>query len=388
MHDNDLSVLVVSPPTSVWGAQLYLLETVEPLAERGVSLTLATPAGSPFAQTWQARSLPLLDLPIVLPAGLRLRDGSGRRPGPRSLGRDAANATNTVRLLRPHARRYDILHSYSLRTHLDVAIAGRLSKRPVVLDLVDIVRPGIGRKVLRFAARLATLTVANSHATAATLGTGRRSRVIQPGIDLDRFQPGSRSDDLRCELTTHPDRPLVAIIGRIDPLKGVQTLVQAMTRLEGEAARAHLVVVGEAGTGRPEFASQLRDDAKARLGDRVIFTGKRSDIPEVLRNVDILVNASMAEPFGLTVLEAQACGTPIVATNAGGIPEFVTDNVTGLLVPPFEVDALTRALTRLLVDPDLGRGLAEEALRRVPSRGLAVQYDDLADMYRSVVKAY
>jgi glycosyltransferase involved in cell wall biosynthesis len=190
---------------------------------------------------------------------------------------------------------------------------------------------------------------------------------------------------LRAELCGGGDRPLVAIIGRIDVRKGIQVLVEAMTMASGPAADARLVVVGEAGTGPTEFADELRRDADARLGDRVLFTGRRSDIPDILRAVDVLVMASVAEPFGLSALEAQACRTPVVGTNAGGLVEFVEHDVTGLLVPPLAPEPLARALERVLGDHELRTRIIDEAERRtIPARGLEAQYDELAQMYRDV----
>jgi glycosyltransferase involved in cell wall biosynthesis len=178
---------------------------------------------------------------------------------------------------------------------------------------------------------------------------------------------------------------LVAIIGRIDVRKGIQVLVDAMTMTSGRAADARLIVVGEAGTGPTEFADELRRDAAARLDDRVLFTGRRSDIPDILRAVDVLVMASVAEPFGLSALEAQACRTPVVGTNAGGLVEFVEHEVTGLLVPPLAPEPLARALERVLGDDELRNRIIDEAERRtIPARGLEAQYDELAQMYRDV----
>ena len=377
------SVLVVSPPAEVWGAQLYLLDQVEALAARGVDLTLGTPASTPFADAWLERGFPLLDLDLTLHEGLR-QPGSANRAGLGSVVRSGVGVVKGIGTVRKAAAGFDVLHSFAMRSHLEVAIAGRLAKRPVVLDLVNIVRPGIGRRLLQAAAGLANLTVANSRASAAVLKPGTRVTVIHPGVDLHRFRQTERNEQLRTELSGGVDRPLVAIVGRVDVRKGVQTLVEAMSTVTGEAADARLVVVGEAGTGPVEFARQLRADATALLGDRVFFAGRRSDIPDVLRSVDVLVNASVAEPFGLTVLEAQACGTPVIATNAGGVVEFVENEVTGLLVEPSNAEAMARAIERILTDEQLVAQMTAKAHANAnPDRGLDAQYDEIAAMYQS-----
>ena len=161
-----------------------------------------------------------------------------------------------------------------------------------------------------------------------------------------------------------------------------------MTRLDGTAKTARLVVVGEEGTGGAEYGSWLREQRPRCARDRVTFLGRRSDIPEIIRAVDAVVVASLAEPFGLSALEAQACRTPVIGTNAGGLPEFVEHEVTGLLVPPGQPEPLADAIERLLADADLRDSLVDEAERRAnPARGLEAQYDELARMYRDVASA-
>lgn len=387
MDTNDgagVDALVVSPPAPVWGAQLYLLDQVPALDERGISLTLASPAGTPFADEWSRRGHPLVDLPLELHAGLR-KPGSLERQPPTAMIRTAFGIIKGTRTLASVAKSYDMMYSFSLRSHVEVVAAGRLARTPVALDLVDIVRPGMGRRVLRAAARAATLTVANSAATASVLSERAPVRIIHPGIDLDRFQPGEADPDVRRELSGGADRPLIAVIGRIDPLKGVHHAVEAVAMLKGDAADARLVIVGTAGTASPAYADELRVTAPELLGDRVLFTGRRDDIASVLRAVDVLVVASLAEPFGLTALEAQAVGTPVVGTDSGGLVEFVENEVTGLLVPPNDPTSMARAIERVLDDAALRSSIVAEAQRRaIPARGVAAQADELAAMYRDV----
>ncbi|CAN5621187.1 hypothetical protein BH18ACT1_BH18ACT1_02380 [soil metagenome] len=109
-------------------------------------------------------------------------------------------------------------------------------------------------------------------------------------------------------------------------------------------------------------------------------------MPEVLRALDVLVNASRAEPFGRSVLEAQASGVPVVATDAGGIPEFVSDGVTGLLVPPGDEPALAAAIDRLLEDEELRARLAAAGRAQAEERfALETRYDLVAGVFRGAV---
>jgi glycosyltransferase involved in cell wall biosynthesis len=381
---SDVHALIVSPPAPVWGAQIYLLNQLDGLRERGIELTLGTTGDSPFAQAWRERDLPLLELGLHHHVGLRV-DGSSQRPNAAMLAKMSGAVVDNSRRLARLARPYDMLYSFSLPTHLETALAGRLSRTPVALDLVDLVRPGMGQRILRAAARLATLTVANSTATASLLGSAGPVRVIHPGIDLDRFHPGTPPSSLRAQLTGGVDCALVGVVGRLDEDKGIHVLVEAMSLLQGELSTARLVVVGDKGTDTSDYADRLRQRSKELLGDRVHFVGRRNDIPEIMRALDVLVVASRAEPFGLTALEAQASRTPVIGTAAGGLPEFVEHEVSGLLVPPLEAEPLARAIERMLGDTVLRDRIVDEAERRAnPARGLEAQYDELGRMYRDV----
>ena len=381
----DVSIMVVSHADTVWGAQRRLLDLAPLLRDHGVHLTLACPPGE-LSDTWTAAGHP--HEPLVLPAhsGLR-RPASRRRPGPSAIAREVAAVARSARQIARRARRFDLVQSHNLWAHLETAIAGRLARRPVVLDLHDIVEPGGGRRVLGAAARLATATIANSAATAGTIPGERATiHIVHPGVEVTRFRPGAANPVVRAELAADPTAPLLAIIGRIDPNKGVDVLVRAVGALDASVGQVHLAVIGREHVATADHTRKLRDLAHATLGDRVRFVPPRDDIPEVLRSVDVLVNASRHEPFGRTVLEAQACGTPVIGTNAGGIPEFVSDGETGLLVPPFDVDSLSDAIRRLLGDPELRKSLSEQAARAaVDGFSLEAQAQAAAAVYRQVV---
>ena len=368
----------------MWGAQLFLLSQLDSLSERGIDFTLATDRDCEFAAEWEATGRELLDLELRRPDGLTV-PGTTQRRGPASLARTLRDVAGNARRIAAIAGGYDMLFSFALSTHPSVAVAGRLKRVPVALDVVDLVRPGVGRRVLRGSARLATLTVANSQATADTVAGAGAVEIIHPGIDLDRFHPGAPPAGLREELSGGVERTLVGIVGRLDFRKGAHVLVEAMAQLPDRLANTRLVVVGDVGTGPPEYTAELRVNAEEALGDRVVFVGRRNDVPDIMRALDVLVVASASEPFGLTALEAQASRTPVIGTRAGGLPEFVEHEETGLLVTPFDAADLAGALERLLTDDALRERLIDEAEKRAnPHRGLEAQCDALAQMYRTV----
>jgi len=384
-----VQVVEVSNSPHVWGAEVAIMALAGPLAARGIDLALASPPHGELADQWRRLGLPHLDLPLAPRQGIRADDGVGGAP-PVRLARELGASLVSVGRIAGVARRGQVIASTSLWTHLDCALAGRLTGRPVVLDLHDIVRRGLGRRLLTTAARLAAVTVAVSEAAADSVeAAGRaRLRVMAPAVDLARFCPGPPPPTVRRRLTSSPTEPVIGIVGRIDPEKGVDLVVRAVAALEGSAARAHLAVVGGPGLHAGPYAEEVRADAARLLGDRVRFVGRVEDVPEVLRALDVVVNASVAEPFGLGVLEAQAAGVPVVATRSGGVTDFLTDGDNALLVPPADAPAMAGALASVLDSSSgLGARLAVRGRARAEAEhGLDGFADRLAALYRGLVR--
>ena len=220
-------------------------------------------------------------------------------------------------------------------------------------ELFDLV-PGLADRGIAF-------TLAAPADMALSLEWVRRGLPYVP-LDIPRHRGLRREDGRRrpsprnllreaAIVATSASR-LRPVVQDADVVLSVHVLVAAMATLAEQGVGAQLVVVGEAGAGEAahRYAEEVRLEATATLGERVRFVGRRHDVPQVLRNLDVLVNASRAEPFGLSILEAQACEVAVVATRAGGVPDFVEDGVTGLLVPPDDSVALAAALARLIGD--------------------------------------
>jgi D-inositol-3-phosphate glycosyltransferase len=378
-----LRVLIVSTSPMVWGAERSLLGLAPPLRQLGVALTLASPSGA-LSEAWSAAGFPHVEFPVADRQGLR--DNDGGRPGPAVLAKEMAETLRTAWRLARLAKSYDVIHSNSLWAHLDCALAGRMARRPVVLELHDLVQQGLGRRVQRAAVRLASCTIAVSRAVSESVGGRPRNlHVVPQGVDPVRFQPGPPDAAWRARLSSDPDDPIIGVVGRVDPEKGIRTVLQAMTMLEGPAERSHLAVVGAPALDDGSYEAELQAEAAGMLGERCRFVGSVDEVPAVLRSLDVLVNASTSEPFGLSVLEAQACGVPVIGSASGGIPEFVTDGETGLLVTPGRPDDLAAELNRLLAASGLRDELRERARRGVVARHtIAARAETVAHLYRSL----
>lgn len=209
--------------------------------------------------------------------------------------------------------------------------------------------------------------------------------VVANGRDLSVFIPGTERDPARKELGVDRSTPLVGVVGRLETQKGHLHLLDAWPHVVAEFPDARLVVIGE-GSLHPAL-----DDQARRLGiaGSVIFTGFRDDVPRLLDALDVLALPSLYEGMPLTAIEAAAMARPIVATAVDGTPEVVADGATGLLVPPADSAALSRALRTLLRDPQRARAMGGEGRRRALERfDLARHVEATAAVYRGVVSAF
>lgn len=182
--------------------------------------------------------------------------------------------------------------------------------------------------------------------------TGLTTHVIELGIDLERFANGRP--------VLEKDGPLVGNVARLADQKGQRYLLEAARRLPD----VRFAIVGQG-----ELRADLeRRAAELGVADRVLFTGAREDVPDVLASLDVFAFPSLFEGLCLAVIEAQAAGVPVVATPVGGICETVTDGETGLLVPLRDPEALAAGIRRLLDDREAAGRMAAEARRRVRGR--------------------
>jgi glycosyltransferase involved in cell wall biosynthesis len=200
-----------------------------------------------------------------------------------------------------------------------------------------------------------------------------RVEVLHNGVDTTALDPARclRRTEVRRELGIPEETLLVAAVGRLTPVKNYPLLLRAFARasqaLPGIAQRIDnpmLVVVGEG----EELTALKALSAELGIADRVRFAGFREDVPEVLGASDLFAHASLMEGLPNAVLEAMAMGRPVVATDAGGVPELVAHGETGLLTPSGDEEALTKALLRLLSAPEIRREMGDAGRRRARQR--------------------
>lgn len=182
-------------------------------------------------------------------------------------------------------------------------------------------------------------------------------RIIPSGVDLERFHP-----DLPPLPDPVPELATILFLGRLDPRKGLSVLLKALPAVR-RSIDARLVVVGSG----PEAKTARRLVRKLEIEDRVIFAGTASpeDLPRYYAGCDVYCSPALGgESLGIVLLEAMACGRPVVASNIPGYDETVRDGVEGLLVPPGDPESIARALIQVLTDRNLSRRLASAGIER------------------------
>jgi len=260
-----------------------------------------------------------------------------------------------------------LVHTNSLKTHFIGGLAARLARLPLIWHVRDLLAENEGYHLLRRAAcLLRPHVIAISEAVAEQFaGLPVEVTVIPNGISLDKFYPDLPSLRLRSELGLTADDRVLLVVSRLTPWKGHMTLLEAVARLADRWPRLKLVVVGEVAFWEAGYEQQLKQRAaELGLAEQVIWTGFRSDVPELLRLCDIFVLPSVREPFGRVIIEAMATGRPVVATDSGGVPEIVVDGQTGLLVPPEDAQSLMGAIETLLADSQCAQQMGAEGLAR------------------------
>ena len=257
----------------------------------------------------------------------------------------------------------DLIHTNSLKADIIGGVAGRLARRPVAWHVHDRIEEDYLPKPMVRAFRflcgvLPSFVITNSRAVLDTLCLKRSCEraTIPPGVDLQQISKcADEAFAARFVPVANPntDKPVVALIGRICPWKGQHIFLRAAAVVRERFPNTTFKIVGAALFGEEKYEAEVRQlCSELGLDEAVEFTGFRSNVPKLLSAVDLVVHASTtAEPFGQVIVEGMALAKPIVATNGGGVPEIVIDNVTGLLVPMGDTTAMAHAICEVLADP-------------------------------------
>lgn len=241
--------------------------------------------------------------------------------------------------------------------------------------------------------------IANTDAEAASLVSLYEAcpdnvSVVSPGVNLKVFTPGAGRASARKELGLDPDAHIITFVGRIQPHKGPEVLIRAIAEMVSHSK--HLrpklitnIIGGASGANQSEVERLTELVAWLGISDVVRFAPAvpRTDLPQWYRAADLVCVPSYSESFGLVALEAQACGTPVVATAVGGLRTAVADGISGVLVDGHNPRAWSSVFARLLQEPQRRVLLAMGAIEHASHFGWDATSRGTLDIYDQVLSA-
>lgn len=347
------------------GVTTYLLNVLPLLAAAGVSLTVCfLRAPHPAAAELQEKGIQ----PVFF---------------------DAAKWDPTVALRvaalarRNHVR---LVHATGVKGTLVARTAARLVGARTLVHVHDFNEPGAILGTLeRFLARSTDAAVCVSQAVRELTVSQyhvlpERVRIARNGVALQALRSagaGERSR-VRAELDIEAGRPVLAMIGRLHPVKGHREMLRMLPAIVRSCPRALLLVIGD-GPGRAACEELAR---ALDLSAHVRFIGRRTDVPRLLSVIDLVLMPSRSEGLGLAAIEALAAARPVIAFAVGGLPEVVTDQVSGRLVPAGDCDAFADAVIDTLRNPARLSAYARGAAASAERFGLDAHVRRLIDCYR------
>lgn len=256
----------------------------------------------------------------------------------------------------------DIVHVNGL-LNLQASIAAFLAKRALVWHLMSLMYPkAIVSLLMPFIIRIANRIVVISENTKHYYLGDNLSKheqnvsLIHEGIDIDKFYTKNISieviDKIKSDLGIKQSHSIIGCIGHVNPVKDYETFIKSAHYVHANSDKTKFIIVGDITGSQFQYYQTLQYLIKSlNMKENIIFTGKRTDIPELLSMLDVFVLSSISEGTPLAILEAMAMEKAIVTTDVGAVSEQVVNGETGIIVSPKNPEILGKAITRLLENP-------------------------------------
>jgi glycosyltransferase involved in cell wall biosynthesis len=341
-----IQVLQVVGNAIVGGMETYVTRLIERLPPERFGVSLMCPFESRMADRWRELGADVIITPMP------------ENPSWTSI----QLACSVIK-----AHGVDVLHAHLPNAHVLAGIAGKLSGKPVVSTIHGRQISTVDLEVHRTAGTHLSAVCRQTYFHALGLGVQpSQLHFIPNGVDLKDFKPGgARVGALRQRLGIGPDVDLIGFVGRLSPEKGPDVFIRAAVALKQALPKARFVLIGE-GPMRADMQSLIE---RFDLGDVADLCGLMPDMPSVFAELDVVVSSSRSEALPLAIMEAMACGLPVVATRVGGVPDLIQHGVTGWLVGDGDFDAIAVHVRSLIDKPiereAMGRRARERAEKQL-----------------------
>jgi len=350
-----LNVLQILGNAIVGGMETHVMRLLERLPRERFQPIVIAPYESTVTEWIRALGLDVMALPITT---------------------DPEWSTIQIVAALVKAQSIDVIQSHLENAHVLAGLVGRLSAKPVLATVH-------GRNITIADVEAHRLTgthmaVVCKHAYFHAIGLGvnpAQLHLVPNGVDHRRFAPSPRNPALRAAWGIPDDAPVVGFVGRLSPEKGPDEFLDVALRVHPKIPGAHFVVAGDG-----PMAEQ-RAQFVERQGMRYVpLVGGQQDMPSVYAQFDVLVSSSRSEGMPFALMEAMACGVPVVARRVGGVTDLVLHGTTGRLVSADDREGLSTSLVEVLKDD------ATRALMRTAARERAVRHFQLDDSVEATAR--
>lgn len=347
---SEIRILEAITPSRIGGAEVYVADLCQGLAELGAEIELFCPSGRPFVEYAAARGIPSINW--------------------KTRGKiDPITVLKLARLIKNDS--IDVVHTHLSTASLLGAFAAKLAGKPSVAHVHGL---NSATCFKHSSAVIAVSEAVKRHICAQGLPESR-VHVVHNGVDLEKFEPMPLIDAKR-DFGLEADTKLIGVFGRLSSEKGQKVALEAMAQIVKNLPDAQMLIVGD-GKDREELLALAES---LGISKNVRFEGFNPNIRPMMAACDIVLVPSLKEGFGLTAVNAMALERPVVATNIGGLPEIVVDGETGLLTPANDPVSMSQRIEELLSDPasmqrmgKLGRRRAEDSFDLTHQIGQALR---------------
>ncbi|MBN2097716.1 MAG: glycosyltransferase family 4 protein [Candidatus Omnitrophica bacterium] len=367
-----MNVLLLTTHVNLGGVGIYVLSQAKGLTQRGHQVWVASSGGN---------LVPLLSSYGVEHLTLDIKTKSIISPKVFLACRRVAQIVKEKNI--------QVIHAHTRVTQVLAHLVSQNTGVPYVTTCHGFFKPRIFRKLFSCWGGhcIAISDAVREHLVNDFNVDKQKISVVHNGVEIEKFSPQKFSqqekEGFKKDYGLKTGAPIIGTVARLSSVKGQQYLILAMQRIVEKIPQAQLLLVGD-GPEKENLVAQVKE---LGIGNKVFFGASTFDTSVPLSIMDVFVLPSLMEGLGLAIIEAQAMGLPIVASDVGGIYSIVQDGITGLLVEAKDVQGLAEAILKLVTDKQLAQSLSQAGQRQARDKlNLRQMIDGIEQVYKDILK--